>query len=102
MQSDNFLENFDQIMKQNPDKEDIRRISVFGSYLNGGQDDESDVDLLIEFEPEAIVGLIKFARIKRNLEDSIGKEVDLVTEEDLSEFFKNEVLEKAKIIYEKR
>ena len=80
---------------------DIRRLALFGSYVAGRPRKNSDVDLLIEFEPGAVVGFFKLARIQRYLRQSIDRKVDLVTPDALSRYTKDEVLSQAELIYEK-
>jgi hypothetical protein len=80
---------------------DIRRLGLFGSYVAGRPRKNSDVDLLIEFEPGAVVGFFKLARIQRYLRQSIGRKVDLVTPDALSKYIRDEVLSQAELIYEK-
>ncbi|MDD5626423.1 MAG: nucleotidyltransferase domain-containing protein [Patescibacteria group bacterium] len=86
---------------KNPHLEDIQKVSLFGSYLSETAKKDSDVDLLIEFTPKAKVGLFKFVQIKNDLEDQINKPIDLLTPEQLSEYFRDEVLNQAEIIYER-
>lgn len=82
-------------------KEDIKKASLFGSYASGKAKKTSDIDLLIEFTPNARVGFFKFIEIQNNFENSLGMQVDLLTPEALSKYFKKEVLKKAEIIYER-
>ena len=71
----------------------IRRISLFGSVLKGTARPDSDVDLLVEFEPGLEPGLFKFAAIEAGLSALLdGRRVDLRTAEDLSPRFRREVL----------
>lgn len=86
---------------KNPHLQDIQKVSLFGSYLSGNPKKDSDVDLLIEFTPNAKVGLFKFVQIKNDLEDQINKSIDLLTPEQLSEYFRDEVLSQAETIYER-
>jgi len=53
---------------------------------------DSDVDVLIEFEPGQVVGLLRFASIEIELSDILGRKVDLRTPADLSRYFRSEVL----------
>ena len=79
----------------------IRRLSLFGSTLKGTARPDSDVDLLIEFLPDARPGLLDLADIE--LEPSAllgGRRVDLRTAEDLSRYFRDEVLREAEVQYE--
>src|SRR5438309_1582855 len=77
----------------------VRELSVFGSAARGELRVESDIDLLVEFEPEARVGLIKFARISRELEAALGSRVDLVTKRGLKPYVRTEVLREARLVY---
>lgn len=77
----------------------IRRLSVFGSALRGDFGPASDIDLLVEFEPEHIPGLA-FFRIEEEMSVLFGKKIDLNTAEFLSRYFRDEVLHQAETIYE--
>jgi len=87
------------IIDQHPLRGDIQKIALFGSYLGKPRED-SDVDLLIEFKPAAKVGFFELSRLQRNLTEMLNRQVDLVTPEALSKFFRAEVLANAEIIYE--
>ena len=77
-------------------KHRIRRLSVFGSTLKGMGRPDSDVDLLVEFEPHAKPGLIGMARIEIELSSLLnGRKVDLRTAQDISRYFRDEVLRTA-------
>jgi predicted nucleotidyltransferase len=70
----------------------IRRLSLFGSTLKGTDRPDSDVDLLVEFEPEATPGLMTMAQIEIDLSRLLGgRRVDLRTAGDLSRYFRDEV-----------
>lgn len=56
----------------------IERIGIFGSYINGTEKDESDLDLLVEIRPDADIGLLKFVELENYLSDLLGIKVDLV------------------------
>jgi predicted nucleotidyltransferase len=72
---------------------DIRRLSLFGSVLRGTARPDSDVDLLVEFEPGREPGLFKLAAIEAELSALLaGRRVDLRTPQDLSPRFRSEVL----------
>lgn len=77
----------------------IRRLALFGSVLRDDFTSKSDVDVLVEFEPDARVGL-HFFRIERELADILGRKVDLNTPGFLSPHFRNEVLGEAEVIYD--
>ena len=78
----------------------IRKLSLFGSVLRDDFGPDSDVDVLVEFEPEARVGLITFGRIERELGELLGRKVDLNTAGFLSKYFRDEVLAEAEVEYD--
>jgi predicted nucleotidyltransferase len=80
----------------------IRKLSLFGSRLHGTARPDSDVDVLVEFQPASRVGLIQMARIERELSELIGRKVDLRTPADLSRYFRDEVLREAEVQFEER
>jgi len=76
----------------------IRKLSLFGSVLGGRDLPESDVDLLVEFEPAHIPSLFAMARIERELTNLLGgRRVDLRTPEDLSRYFRQTVINQAEV-----
>lgn len=77
----------------------IQRMAVFGSILHGDYRPDSDIDLLVEFEPEHIPGLFGIARIERELSQMLGRKVDLRTKEDLSRYFRDDVVREAEVQY---
>jgi len=77
----------------------IKKLSLFGSVLREDFGPESDVDVLVEFEPDARVGLIKLAGMEMELERIFGRKVDLRTPQDLSHYFRDEVLRTAEVQY---
>lgn len=78
----------------------IRRLSLFGSRLKGTAGPDSDVDLLVEFEPDRIPGLLGIAQMEIELSEMLGgKRVDLRTAEDLSRYFRDEVVRSAELQY---
>ena len=79
----------------------INRISLFGSHLHKDAKPDSDIDLLIEFSPEAIIGLFQLVDIKQQLEKYLKNEVDLLTPEGLSPYFRSDVIKEALLLYER-
>jgi len=78
----------------------IRKLSLFGSVLREDFDSNSDVDVLVEFEPDTRVGLIRLARLESELEGIIGHKVDLNTPGFLSKYFREEILSQAEVQYD--
>ncbi|MDX2033371.1 MAG: nucleotidyltransferase family protein [Blastocatellia bacterium] len=90
--------------KQEPLKEvcrryRIRELSLFGSMARGDFNDQSDVDLLVEFEPEMEVGFLTLSRLHRELSSILGRPIDLVPKLGLKPAIKQEVLESAELVY---
>jgi len=78
----------------------IRQLSLFGSTLKGTDRPDSDVDLLVEFEPGSTPGLIRLAGIAMELSELLGgRQVDLRTASDLSRYFRDEVVRTAEVQY---
>jgi predicted nucleotidyltransferase len=81
-------------------KRHIRRLALFGSALRPDFRPDSDVDLLVEFEPEHVPGLFGIARMERELSTLFGgRKVDLRTAEDLSKYFRPQVMAEAEEQY---
>jgi uncharacterized protein len=81
----------------------IRRLSLFGSVLAGIDRADSDIDLLVEFEPVARPTLLTMAQIELELSNLLGgRKVDLRTAQDLSRYFRDEVVRSAELQYEAR
>jgi predicted nucleotidyltransferase len=77
----------------------IRSLAVFGSALRDDFGPDSDVDLLVEFEPEHTPGLIRLAAIEEELGRVLGRRADLVTAKGLSKHIRDRVLAGAEPVY---
>ena len=77
----------------------IRKLSIFGSALRDDFKAASDVDVLVEFDPQYIPGLIRLAGMEIELSRIIGRKVDLRTAQELSRHFRQEVIESAELQY---
>ncbi|HES58174.1 MAG TPA: nucleotidyltransferase [Firmicutes bacterium] len=77
----------------------IARLSLFGSYLKGEAREDSDVDLLVEFVPDATPGLFELAGMEIELSERVGKTVELRTPAELSRYFRDEVMREARPLY---
>lgn len=79
----------------------IRKLSLFGSTLKGTNHPDSDVDLLVEFEPDAAPSLLTMAEIELELSPLLGgRKVDLRTPGDLSRHFRDDVVRMAELQYD--
>ena len=78
----------------------IRRLALFGSQLKGTAQPDSDIDLLVEFDPAHIPGLFEVTAMEIELSGLVGgKKVDLRTPGDLSRYFRDEVVRSAEVQY---
>ena len=78
----------------------ICKLSVFGSRLHGDFTEDSDIDVLVEFDPDHIPGFA-FVGMQRELSEILGCEVDLHTPQSLSHYFRDEVTQEAQVQYER-
>lgn len=79
-------------------RHDIRRLAFFGSVLRDDFTPNSDVDMLVEFEPGKTPGLAFFG-MQDELSAILGRRVDLNTANDLSKYYRDEVLREAESVY---
>lgn len=91
------LEQIREFCRRNP----IRKLSLFGSVLREDFTENSDVDFLVELEPEAPVGLFEFLHMQFELRDIVRREVDLRNPEDLPERIRRKVCGEADPVYER-
>jgi predicted nucleotidyltransferase len=78
----------------------VRRLALFGSRLKGTARRDSDVDLLVEFEPSARPSLLDMAQMEFDLSEMLnGLTVDLRTKEDLSRHFRDDVVRSAELLH---
>ena len=78
----------------------IRRLALFGSALRPDFRAESDVDVLVEFEPGAKRGMLRLAAMEVELGEILGRRVDLNTPGFLSADFRDRVLSEAEVLYD--
>lgn len=80
----------------------IRRLALFGSILEDRFREDSDVDVLVEFEPGRTPGYFGLVRLEREISPLFGgRKVDLRTPEELSRYFRDAVRESALVQYER-
>ena len=77
----------------------IRRLALFGSVLRDDFRPDSDVDVLVEFEVGARVGLIRMAGMEIELSKIIGHKADLRTPAEISKYFRQDVLKSADVFF---
>jgi predicted nucleotidyltransferase len=86
-----ILKENDAVLKEHH----VQAIYLFGSVVRGEDTPGSDVDILVEFQPEARVGLFCLARLQRRLSEILGRPVDLTTPDALHKALKDRILKEA-------
>jgi len=77
----------------------VQELALFGSAVTGELGAESDFDFLVTFEPGARVGFLTLARMQRELEELLGRRVDLVPKGGLKPVIRDSVLATARVLY---
>jgi len=78
----------------------IRRLAFFGSLLRSDFRPESDIDVLVEFEEGHVPGLLRLASMERELSGLLGgRRADMRTPQDLSRYFRDQVVASAEVAY---
>lgn len=77
----------------------VRRLSLFGSRLKGTHRFDSDVDLLVEFEAGHAPSMFGLVRMEAQLSALMGQKVDLRTPGDLSRYFRQDIIDSAKVLH---
>ncbi len=77
----------------------VRELSVFGSAARGEMRPDSDIDLLVEFLPDANIDLLDHAGLMLDLAHLLGRKVDLVSKNGLKPLIRNSVLKEARLVY---
>jgi predicted nucleotidyltransferase len=88
-------EQLKEFCKQNH----VNKLSFFGSVLRNDFSNDSDVDVMIEFEPSQHVGYFTLAKIQRELSALLGRNVDVKTPMSLSRYFRDDVIASALVVY---
>lgn len=80
-------------------RHNVRQLGLFGSILREDFRPDSDIDMLVEFDPSARVSLFDLGGMIMELREMLGRDVDLRTPRDLSHHFREEVLRSARTLY---
>src|SRR3989338_7719430 len=83
------------ILKKYP----IISAGIFGSFALGEQTEKSDVDILIEVDPNSVFSLFDLVDVQDSLKYSLGREVDVCTKQSISKYIRNRVLSDIRQIY---
>ncbi len=79
----------------------IRKFAFYGSVLRDDFRPDSDIDVLVEFEPNQPIGLMEVVGMERRLSELMGRKVDLRTPKELSRYFRDKVISEAETLYER-
>jgi len=77
----------------------VTELALFGSAVRGEMRPDSDIDVMVEFDPAARIGILKFESLVEGLEALVGRKIDLVTKRGLKPWVRPEVLKEARVIY---
>jgi len=72
-----------QHLPQMQQKYRVRHLGIFGSFVRGEQTENSDIDVLVEFDPNARFGLLTFCELENDLSEVLKRKVDLVMKDGL-------------------
>jgi predicted nucleotidyltransferase len=79
-------------------RNDVSKIGVFGSMARGEANDQSDIDLVVEFSGRK--SLLAMVALERQLTSALGRKVDLLTEAAISPYLRERILDELQVIYE--
>jgi predicted nucleotidyltransferase len=77
----------------------VRELSAFGSAARGEMRPDSDIDMLVEFLPDAGIDLVDYAGLMLDLSRLLGRKVDLVSKNGLKPLIRSSVLQEARLLY---
>ncbi len=94
MKKEKIYEEIISILK----KHGVKKISIFGSYARDEQTPVSDIDIIVEFIGE--ISLLEIVGIEQELYASLGRKVDLLTENSISPYLIDSIKKEMKVIYQ--
>lgn len=77
----------------------VRELALFGSVLRDDFGEDSDIDVLVEYEPDVAISLYDHFDFGRELEQLLGRKVDLISKKGLNPVIRDEVLRDSEIVY---
>lgn len=89
-----------EVLRSFAKRHGMQRLAVFGSRSRGDNGPASDLDLLVEFAPDRVPGLLGMSGMELELEELLGVSIDLRTMGDLSHLFRDEVRRSAVVVYD--
>ncbi len=89
-----------QVMREEPDADLIKSVSLFGSFLHGDHRPDSDIDLL--FEMRQTMSLFQIGGIQYRLQEKLGRKVDFIPKDSVIPELRKEIIHTAEKLYEKK
>lgn len=100
MSQDEIATQVREAMESAPNRENIESIYLFGSFLHGDANENSDIDLF--FEMNKTMSLFKIFDTQHHLENKLKRKVDFIEKESLDKYIKDDIVAEAKKIYAKK
>jgi predicted nucleotidyltransferase len=94
---DQLIHHLKNLLPKIQDQYKIRSLGVFGSYVRGDQTVTSDLDLLVDFDPDSSIGLIKICELENHLTQQLGIQVDLTLLNELKSQASQQIL--SEVVY---
>ncbi|PNW35811.1 UNVERIFIED_CONTAM: nucleotidyltransferase [Euhalothece sp. KZN 001] len=91
-QLQSILQKLRAYLPEIKDQYQIKTMGVFGSYVRGEEDENSDIDVLVEFNQDIEFGLLTFCHLENQLSEKLGRRVDLVTKDGLKPHLGEDIL----------
>ncbi|MEW6026343.1 MAG: nucleotidyltransferase family protein [Planctomycetota bacterium] len=91
-------ERIEKVCRQN----DVVFMALFGSFARGQQTPKSDIDILIRFDSSREKSLLDLIHTENEMRKVFKRKVDLLSQESISPYLRNEILRSMKVVYEKR
>jgi len=95
-----IAEKVKEVIERDPNKDYIKKVFLFGSFLRGQGGKDSDIDLV--FEMKKTMSIFKIIAMQNKLEDELGHRVDFIEKNSLDKYIKENVLKEAEKIYERK
>ncbi len=89
---ENILENH---KKELAEKYHVSEIGVFGSYVRGEQNENSDIDILVEYYPKSIISLLDVSSLRNYISDLLHMKVDVIHKKDIRIELRENILNEA-------
>lgn len=85
-------------IKDTLQRNNVSWLGLLGSYSRGEEDNHSDIDLMVNFSKK--ISLLAHIKLQRELSELIGKKIDLITENSISPYMREKIMNDLKVIYD--